>query len=86
MALYTLCFFMGAEENIVQVGPYRVNITCHTWNNHGKSFIATSFPAEAPLDESEAASVIQSRVKGSQCRKTGAQEYSNRQAARAGAR
>jgi poly(U)-specific endoribonuclease len=25
MALYTLCFFMGEQENIVQVGPYKVS-------------------------------------------------------------
>ena len=67
VALYTLCFFVGNKEEVVQVGPYRVVITCHTWPAHPKPgqklHIATSFPQEAPLDENEAATKIQSQAR-----------------------
>jgi poly(U)-specific endoribonuclease len=46
IALYTLCFFMGEEENVVDVGPYHVNITCHRWKQGSQTFIATTFPSE----------------------------------------
>ncbi|KAK4793246.1 hypothetical protein SAY86_023681 [Trapa natans] len=29
VALYTLCFFVGQEDNYVQLGPYHVNIKCY---------------------------------------------------------
>ncbi|KAI4377947.1 hypothetical protein MLD38_015497 [Melastoma candidum] len=29
VALYTLCFFAGQEENHVELGPYQVNIKCY---------------------------------------------------------
>ncbi|TXG51265.1 hypothetical protein EZV62_023789 [Acer yangbiense] len=29
IALYTLCFFMGREDNHIQLGPYPVNIKCY---------------------------------------------------------
>ncbi len=53
MALYTLCFYSGQEESLVQCGPYRVKMTCYTYNMGPKKYIATSFPSEAPLDENE---------------------------------
>lgn len=33
IALYTLCFFMGGEDNYVQLGPYSVNIKCYRLGN-----------------------------------------------------
>ncbi|PIA50382.1 hypothetical protein AQUCO_01300847v1 [Aquilegia coerulea] len=33
VALYTLCFFMGGEDNHIQLGPYSVNIKCYRLGN-----------------------------------------------------
>ncbi|OMO91666.1 Endoribonuclease XendoU [Corchorus capsularis] len=33
IALYTLCFFLGGEENYVQLGPYSVNIKCYRFGD-----------------------------------------------------
>jgi len=50
IALYTLCFFVGNDEkDIVDCGPYHVEVTCFKYNSRGKTYIGTSFPAEAPL-------------------------------------
>lgn len=39
IALYTLCFFMGGEDNHVELGPYYVNIKCyHLGNKLGSAF------------------------------------------------
>ncbi|XP_010677201.2 uncharacterized protein LOC104892879 [Beta vulgaris subsp. vulgaris] len=39
LALYTLCFFAGGEENHIEVGPYPVNIKCyHLGNKIGSAF------------------------------------------------
>lgn len=29
MALYTLCYYVGQEDNWVDLGPYRVNVKCY---------------------------------------------------------
>ncbi|KAJ8513761.1 hypothetical protein OPV22_004195 [Ensete ventricosum] len=41
IALYTLCFFVGEEENHVCLGPYSVNIKCYRL---GKNKIGSVFP------------------------------------------
>lgn len=60
VALYTLCFFMGETDNVVNLGPYRVNITCHRWPANPKPgqfvYIASTFPSEAPAETSSAPS------------------------------
>ncbi|KAK9266948.1 hypothetical protein L1049_027207 [Liquidambar formosana] len=33
MALYTLCFYVGREDNPVQLGPYPVNIKCYRFRD-----------------------------------------------------
>lgn len=33
VALYTLCFFVGREDNRVLLGPYAVNIKCYRLGN-----------------------------------------------------
>lgn len=33
IALYTLCFYMGGEDNYVELGPYPVNIKCYRLGN-----------------------------------------------------
>ncbi|KAG2567761.1 hypothetical protein PVAP13_7NG266400 [Panicum virgatum] len=41
VALYTLCFFVGGEDNWVDIGPYTVNIKCYRL---GKNKIGSAFP------------------------------------------
>ncbi|OVA06864.1 Endoribonuclease XendoU [Macleaya cordata] len=41
IALYTLCFFMGGEDNHVQIGPYPVNIKIYRLGNDK---IGSAFP------------------------------------------
>ncbi|KAK1286592.1 hypothetical protein QJS10_CPB20g01336 [Acorus calamus] len=33
IALYTLCFYLGREDNLVHLGPYPVNIKCYRLGN-----------------------------------------------------
>ncbi len=68
-ALYTLCFFNGQEKIKIHCGPYKIEMTSFRWNAGGKVYIATSFPTEAPLDENEAATKIQSQFRGKNARK-----------------
>ncbi|CAE6191772.1 unnamed protein product [Arabidopsis arenosa] len=41
LALYTMCFFMGREENHIQLGPYNVNVKCYRLGNNR---IGSAFP------------------------------------------
>ncbi|CAN6235784.1 unnamed protein product [Urochloa humidicola] len=41
VALYTLCFFVGGEDNRVDIGPYTVNIKCYRMGNNK---IGSAFP------------------------------------------
>ncbi|KAJ0961780.1 hypothetical protein J5N97_029608 [Dioscorea zingiberensis] len=41
IALYTLCFFVGDEDNHISLGPYSVNIKCYRMGNNK---IGTVFP------------------------------------------
>lgn len=40
IALYTLCFFAGTEDNHIQIGPYPVNIKCYRFGDR----IGSVFP------------------------------------------
>ncbi|XP_024996294.1 poly(U)-specific endoribonuclease-B-like [Cynara cardunculus var. scolymus] len=40
IALYTLCFYMGNEDNYVELGPYNVNIKCYRLGNK----LGSAFP------------------------------------------
>ncbi|XP_027336313.1 poly(U)-specific endoribonuclease-B-like isoform X2 [Abrus precatorius] len=40
IALYTLCFYVGGEDNHIQFGPYAVNIKCYRFGNR----IGSIFP------------------------------------------
>lgn len=40
LAIYTLCFFVGGEDNHVQLGPYPVNIKCYRHGNR----LGSAFP------------------------------------------
>ncbi|KAG8382459.1 hypothetical protein BUALT_Bualt05G0079400 [Buddleja alternifolia] len=41
IAIYTLCFYLGAEDNYVDLGPYPVNIKCFRLGNNK---IGSAFP------------------------------------------
>ncbi|KAG0588562.1 hypothetical protein KC19_2G252400 [Ceratodon purpureus] len=41
LALYTLCFYVGEENNNVDLGPYRVNVKCY---HMGEDRIGSVFP------------------------------------------
>lgn len=41
IALYTLCFYLGEEDNHIQLGPYPVNIKCYRM---GRDKIGSVFP------------------------------------------
>ncbi|KAM7491134.1 hypothetical protein LguiA_034055 [Lonicera macranthoides] len=40
IALYTLCFFVGQEDNHIELGPYPVNVKCYRLGNK----IGSAFP------------------------------------------
>ncbi|PIN17890.1 Placental protein 11 [Handroanthus impetiginosus] len=40
IAIYTLCFYLGGEDNHVQLGPYPVNIKCYRLENK----LGSAFP------------------------------------------
>lgn len=40
IAIYTLCFYEGGEENHVELGPYPVNLKCYRLGNR----IGSAFP------------------------------------------
>ncbi|KAJ1475165.1 hypothetical protein T484DRAFT_1910223 [Baffinella frigidus] len=56
IALFTLCFLSGQEENRLALGAYKVMVRCHTFS---RGMIGTAFPEELPLDQEEAATKIQ---------------------------
>jgi hypothetical protein len=70
VALYTLCFLCGEESNIVTLGPYRTEITCHKYRSRGAEYIGTTFPGPAPADEDQAAAVIQRNYRDTRGRRT----------------
>lgn len=42
IALYTLCFFMGGEDNHIELGPYQVNIKCYRFGDRIGSVFPTA--------------------------------------------
>ncbi|KAK9809373.1 hypothetical protein WJX73_009632 [Symbiochloris irregularis] len=44
MALYTLCFCAGQQENFVQLGPYHVKIRCYSIHSKYGNKIGSAFP------------------------------------------
>jgi hypothetical protein len=44
MALYTLCFAAGQEENMVQIGPYDVKIRCYRIRSKYGDKVGSTFP------------------------------------------
>jgi len=53
LALYTMVFLAGDEENVMDVGPYMVNIKCYTIRRDRVNFLSTSFPEDVPPSEKE---------------------------------
>uniref|UniRef100_M4BMD6 EndoU domain-containing protein n=1 Tax=Hyaloperonospora arabidopsidis (strain Emoy2) TaxID=559515 RepID=M4BMD6_HYAAE len=68
MALYTLCFLNGQENNPVQLGPYLCNIKCFSFGRGKDTRIGTAFPEALPLTEAQAAIKIQAVIRGSRTR------------------
>ncbi|DBA04172.1 TPA: hypothetical protein N0F65_004280, partial [Lagenidium giganteum] len=69
MALYTLCFLNGQEDNVVQLGPYSCNIKCYSFGHGDRMKIGTAFPEALPLTEAQAAVKIQASFRGRMARK-----------------
>ncbi|CAI5728119.1 unnamed protein product [Peronospora effusa] len=64
IALYTMCFLNGQENNHVQLGPYLCNIKCFSFGRGKDTKIGTTFPEALPLTEAQAAAKIQSILRG----------------------
>ena len=64
LALYTMCFLAGNDvKQIVRVGPYWAEITCHSYNvEKGKKAVGTSYPGQAV--DHQAAGKIQAAFRG----------------------
>lgn len=69
LALYTLCFLNGKEDNVLQLGPYLVNIKCFSFGRGNNVKIGTAFPEAMPLTEAQAAVKIQALLRGKRARK-----------------
>ncbi|TMW57443.1 hypothetical protein Poli38472_003368 [Pythium oligandrum] len=70
MALYTLCFLNGKEDNTVKLGPYLANIKCFTFGRGSDTKIGTAFPETLPLTTEQAAVKIQAIARGRMTRMT----------------
>eukprot|EP00618_Florenciella_parvula_P019046 CAMPEP_0119473686 /NCGR_PEP_ID=MMETSP1344-20130328/5242_1 /TAXON_ID=236787 /ORGANISM="Florenciella parvula, Strain CCMP2471" /LENGTH=228 /DNA_ID=CAMNT_0007506849 /DNA_START=155 /DNA_END=842 /DNA_ORIENTATION=- len=69
-ALYSLCFLGGEEKQVVQIGPYTVEVTCYNMRHRGKTYIGTAFPAAAEgMTPVHAATRIQATHRGREARK-----------------
>lgn len=68
MALYTMCFLNGQEENHVLVGPYHCNIKCFTFGRGNAVKIGSAFPEALPMTQEQAAIKMQAMVRGRQSR------------------
>jgi hypothetical protein len=68
MALYSMCFLNGQENNHVQLGPYLCNIKCFTFGRGKDTKIGTAFPEALPLTEAQAATKIQAIMRGRHAR------------------
>lgn len=64
MALYTMCFLNGEENNHVQLGPYLANIKCFPFGRGKDIKVGTAFPEALPLTEAQAATKIQAILRG----------------------
>ena len=66
LALYTLCFMAGGNEDThtLYVGPYKTEIVCHAMGHGSHVKIGTSYPACAPMTDEEAATHVQALMRG----------------------
>ncbi len=56
------CFLAGdGEKQLVQLGPYRTEITCYKWHFKGGDAVGATFPGQAPLSQNQAATKVQVR-------------------------
>lgn len=47
-----------------QYQQYRAEITCYTYNVKGKQAVGSTFPGQAPLTQSQAATKVQAAFRG----------------------
>ena len=59
-----MCFLNGQENNHVQLGPYLCNIKCFSFGRGKDAKIGTTYPEALPLTEAQAATKIQSILRG----------------------
>lgn len=64
VALFTLCFLNGNEDNVIVLGPYRCNIKCYKFSHGSNVKIGTVFPEAVSMTVNEAATVIQAHARG----------------------
>nr|CCA14833.1 conserved hypothetical protein [Albugo laibachii Nc14] len=77
VALYTLCFLNGDEDNIVKLGPYNCRIKCFSKRCGNRVRIAAAYPESNPLTKDQAAIRIQFSVRGFQVKKRTSQYTRN---------
>lgn len=68
LALYTMCFLNGKEDNCIQMGPYLCNIKCFPFGRGDRVKIGTAFPEALPITEAQAAIKIQALLRGKRVR------------------
>lgn len=70
LALYTMAFLAGKEQNRLTVGPYHVLLKCFRIGHGGRVNIGTSYPEALPMNEHEAATKVQGIFRGRNTRKS----------------
>eukprot|EP00640_Fibrocapsa_japonica_P001075 CAMPEP_0113936370 /NCGR_PEP_ID=MMETSP1339-20121228/3302_1 /TAXON_ID=94617 /ORGANISM="Fibrocapsa japonica" /LENGTH=433 /DNA_ID=CAMNT_0000938829 /DNA_START=51 /DNA_END=1352 /DNA_ORIENTATION=+ /assembly_acc=CAM_ASM_000762 len=85
LSLLTMCFLNGEKDTLVELGPYRAQVTAFPFKYRGQNFIGSAFPGTAPMTEDQAARKLQSVTRGNQCRKQGARAYQEKKNEKAAA-
>ena len=69
LGIYSLIYLCGNEgDNIVELGPYRLNLVCHKFGKGKYAHIGTVYPEALPMDVDSAAIRVQSVYRGRRMR------------------
>ena len=69
LGIYTLVYFCGEDgDNLVELGPYNVNLVCHKFGRGKYAHIGTVYPEALPMDMDTAATKVQSIFRGRRVR------------------
>ena len=69
LGIYTLVYFCGEDgNNLVELGPYNVNLVCHKFGRGKYAHIGTVYPEALPMDMDTAATKVQSIFRGRRVR------------------